>query len=95
MSSKAMIYLSEPLCPKLEDTPFCRAYPSLIEVFGYQKIYKLRDKLSTACLTLMEYVLEHEFKFKKIREINLQEFADELFGSWDVSQSDNGTSSIG
>lgn len=60
--------------------PFIDSYRSLIEVFGFSKVKALEKRVSSYCMSLLEYVLEHEFKFKNIKEVSLQEFADELFG---------------
>ena len=67
----------------------------LIEAFGYSRVYNLSKKVSVLCLSCMEYVLEHELKINKQKEVSLQEFADSLFGPLDVSESDSITTSFG
>lgn len=69
--------------------PFSRSYRFLIEAFGFSRVLCLSKKVSSYCLSCLEYILEHEFKVEEHCEISLQEFADELFTRWDnVPESD-------
>lgn len=60
--------------------PFVDSYRVLIEVFGFSKVKALEKRVSSYCMSLLEYTLEHELKLKQNRDKDLQEFADELFG---------------
>lgn len=63
--------------------PFIDSYRSLIEVFGFSKVKALEKRVSSYCMSLLEYVLEHEFKNQKLKEKSLQDFANSIFNPFE------------